>query len=162
MFSSVITGMIIQKYENAIAAIPLLVAFIPMIMGTGGNCGSQTSTLIIRGLAMDELSTKDVFKVIWKELRVSILVGLVLGIVNCIRIMIQYRGEPDYLKTSIVVSLSLCGTVVAAKLIGGLLPLGAKKLKMDPAVMAAPLLTTIVDAVSISMYFMIVSFAFFN
>lgn len=162
MFSSVITGMIIQKYENAIAAIPLLVAFIPMIMGTGGNCGSQTSTLIIRGLAMDELSTKDVLKVIWKELRVSLLVGMALGLVNCIRIMIQYRGEPDYLKTSLVVSLALCGTVVAAKLIGGLLPLGAKKLKMDPAVMAAPLLTTIVDAVSISLYFAIVSFAFFS
>ncbi len=160
MFSSVLTGIIISRYENAIATIPLLVAFIPMIMGTGGNCGSQTSTLVIRGLARDEISTKDVLKVMWKELRVSLIVGVTLGLVNCLRILIQYRGEPEVLRTGIVVSLALCGTVVAAKLIGCLLPLGAKSLKMDPAVMAAPLLTTVVDAVSISLYFFLVTLAF--
>ncbi len=160
MFSSVLTGIIISRYENAIAAIPLLVAFIPMIMGTGGNCGSQTSTLVIRGLARDEISTKDVFAVLWKELRVSLLVGVTLGVANCLRILVQYRNEPEVLRTGIVVSLALCGTVVAAKIIGCLLPLGAKSLKMDPAVMAAPLLTTVVDAVSISLYFFLVTLAF--
>ena len=160
MFSSMITGIIITKYENAISTIPLLVAFIPMVMGTGGNCGSQTTTLIIRGLANDELSTKDVFKILWKEVRVALIVGITLAVANCIRIMIQYRGENDFVKTSVVVSMALCCTVVAAKMIGSLLPLGAKKLKLDPAVMAAPVLSTIVDAVSVSVYFLFVTTAF--
>ena len=160
MLSSIITGNIITNYENAIATLPLLVGFIPMIMGTGGNCGSQSATLIIRGLAMDEITIKDAFKVIWKELRVSLLVGITLALVNMARIMIQYRGNDEVLKMSISVSIALMGTVVLAKLIGGLLPLGAKALKMDPAVMAAPLLTTVVDAVSASLYFFIVTMVF--
>ncbi len=151
MLSSAITGGIITKYENAFAAVPLLVAFLPMIMGTGGNCGSQSSTLIIRGLATDEIRLKDVFKVLWKEIRVSIIVGIVLAIVNGIRILIQYED----LQLAIVIGLTLIGTVALAKMLGCLLPLLAKKLKLDPAIMAAPLITTLVDIFSILVYFQI-------
>ena len=151
MLSSAITGGIITEYENAFAAVPLLVAFIPMIMGTGGNCGSQSSTLIIRGLATDEIKLKDIFKVLWKEIRVSIIVGIVLAVVNGIRIMIQYND----LQLAIVIGLTLIGTVTLAKMLGCLLPLLAKKLKLDPAIMAAPLITTLVDIFSILVYFQI-------
>ena len=151
MLSSAITGGIITEYENAFAAVPLLVAFIPMIMGTGGNCGSQSSTLSIRGLATDEIKLKDIFKVLWKEIRVSVIVGIVLAIVNGIRIMIQYKD----LQLAIVIGLTLIGTVTLAKMLGCLLPLLAKKLKLDPAIMAAPLITTLVDIFSILVYFQI-------
>ena len=151
MLSSAITGAIITHYENAFAAIPILVSFIPMIMGTGGNCGSQSSTLIIRGMAIDEISLKDFAKAIWKELRVSLLVGLVLAVVNGIRIMIQYN---DFM-LSIVLGLTLIATVILAKLLGCILPMLAKKLKLDPAIMASPLITTIVDTCSILIYFAI-------
>ena len=151
MLSAAITGGIITNYENAFAAVPLLVAFIPMIMGTGGNCGSQSSTLIIRGLATDEIELKDVFKVLWKEFRVSIIVGVVLAFVNGIRIMIQY----DDLQLAIVIGLTLIATVALSKALGCLLPLAAKKLKLDPAIMAAPLITTLVDIFSILVYFQI-------
>lgn len=151
MLSAAITGGIITNYENAFAAVPLLVAFIPMIMGTGGNCGSQSSTLIIRGLATDEIELKDVFKVLWKEFRVSIIVGVVLAFVNGIRIMIQY----DDLQLAIVIGLTLIATVALSKALGCLLPLAAKKLKLAPAIMAAPLITTLVDIFSILVYFQI-------
>ena len=150
MLSAMLTGAVIENYEAAISTLPLLVAFIPMIMDTGGNCGSQSSTLIIRGLAMDEISTKDILKVMWKEFRVAILVGVVLAFANGIRIMIQYQD----LKIAIVIGLTLICTVIMAKLLGCLLPMLAKKLKLDPAIMAAPLITTIVDTLSV--------FAFFN
>ena len=150
MISSTITGAIITKYEAAFAALPILVSFIPMIMGTGGNCGSQASTLIIRGLAMDEIRAKDIFKVMWKELRVSVLVGIVLAIVNGIRLLIQYQD----MNLAIIVGLTLILTAVMAKLIGCALPIVAKKVKLDPAIMAAPIITTIVDSCSV--------FAFFN
>ena len=151
MLSSAITGAIITHYENAFAAIPILVSFIPMIMGTGGNCGSQSSTLIIRGMAIDEISLKDFAKAIWKELRVSFLVGVVLALVNGIRIIIQYND----LMLSVVLGLTLICTVVLAKLLGCILPMLAKKLKLDPAIMASPLITTIVDTCSILIYFAI-------
>ena len=151
MLSSAITGGIITNYENAFAAIPLLVAFIPMIMDTGGNCGSQSSTLIIRGLATDELELKDVFKILWKEIRVAVIVGITLTIVNGLRIFIQYRD----IQLAITVGLSIVVTVILSKSIGCLLPLLAKKLKLDPAIMAAPLITTIVDILSILVYFQI-------
>ena len=149
MISSTITGAIITHYETAFATLPLLVSFIPMIMGTGGNCGSQASTLIIRGLAMDEIKSKDIFKVIWKEFRVSVLVGIILAIVNGIRIMIQY-GD---LSMSIIVGLTLILTAVLAKIIGCVLPIAAKKVKLDPAIMAAPIITTIVDSCSVFVFF---------
>ena len=151
MLSSIITGGIITNYENAFAAIPLLVAFIPMIMDTGGNCGSQSSTLIIRGLATDELELKDVFKILWKEIRVAVIVGITLTIVNGLRIFIQYKD----IQLAITVGLSIVVTVILSKSIGCLLPLLAKKLKLDPAIMAAPLITTIVDILSILVYFQI-------
>ena len=151
MLSSAFTGNILTKYEDAFAVVPILVAFIPMIMGTGGNCGSQSSTLIIRGLATDEIKLKDVFRVLWKEIRVAIVVGIALAIVNMIRIMIQYKN----MQLAIVLSITLIATVVVAKVIGCTLPLLAKKLKLDPAIMAAPLITTVVDVCSILVYFQV-------
>lgn len=156
MLSSTITGSIITNYENAFAVVPLLVSFIPMLMDTGGNCGSQSSTLIIRGIALDEIVFKDIFKVIFKEFRVSIMVGSVLSIINGIRIYIFYHDP----KLAIVVALSLIVTVMIAKFIGGVLPLLAKKMKLDPALMAAPLITTVVDTCSILVYFKIATIFF--
>ena len=151
MLSSAFTGNIITQYEEAFAAVPLLVAFIPMIMGTGGNCGSQSSTLIIRGLATDEIELKDIFRVLFKEIRVSILVGFALAIVNGIRIILQYKN----LQLSIVLGITLIATTVVSKMLGCLLPMFAKKLKLDPAIMAAPLITTLVDVCSILVYFQV-------
>ena len=155
MLSSTFTGLIIQKYENAFAAVPILVAFIPMIMDTGGNCGSQSSTLIIRGLALDEIKLTDVFKVIWKELRVAIIVGITLAAVTGIRIYFQYGKQYPgrVLLLSSVVGITLIATAIISKLVGGILPMIAKKLKLDPAIMAAPLITTIVDMCSILVFF---------
>ena len=149
MFSAILTGTIISNYEEAFAVMPMLVAFIPMIMDTGGNCGSQSSTLIIRGLATDEIKLKDIFKVLWKEIRVSMLVGLVLAIVNGVRIYLQYKS----FKIAITIGLTLLATVAIAKTIGCILPMFAKKLRLDPAIMAAPLITTLVDTLSILIYF---------
>jgi len=151
MLSSAVSGGIITRYQEAFAAVPLLVAFIPMIMGTGGNCGSQSSTLIIRGLATDEIELKDVFKALWKEIRVSLLVGVVLAIVNGIRILVQYQD----LQLAVVIGITLVATVTLAKSLGCLLPLLAKRLKLDPAIMASPLITTLVDIFSILLYFQI-------
>lgn len=151
MLSAAITGVIITNYEEAFAAVPLLVAFIPMIMDTGGNCGSQSSTLIIRGLATDEIDLKDVFKVLWKEIRVALIVGFILAIVNGLRIFIQYQN----IQMAVTIGLTLMVTVALAKMFGCLLPLLAKKLKLDPAIMAAPLITTLVDTFSILVYFKI-------
>ena len=120
-------------------------------MGTGGNCGSQSSTLIIRGLATDEIEMKDILKVLWKEIRVSILVGIALAIVNGIRIMIQYQN----IQLAIVLGITLIATVTVSKTLGCLLPMTAKKLKLDPAIMAAPLITTLVDVCSILLYFQV-------
>ena len=149
MLSSIVTGTIITKYENAFAAVPILVAFIPMLMDTGGNCGSQASTLIIRGMAMDEIKLKDFFRAIWKEIRVAIIVGVVLAVFQGLRIVIQYKD----IKLSLVVGLSLIGTVFMSKCLGCILPMLAKRLKLDPAIMAAPLITTIVDTCSVLLFF---------
>ena len=151
-----ITGTIITRYENAFAAVPLLVSFIPMLMDTGGNCGSQSSTLIIRGLALDEIKFKDIFRVIFKEFRIALLVGIGLAIANGIRIFIMYKD----LKMAIVIALSLSLIVIIAKIIGCTLPLFAKKLHMDPAIMASPLITTVVDTCSIMIYFSIATRVF--
>lgn len=151
MLSSTVTGILITKYENAFQAIPLLVAFIPMIMGTGGNSGSQSATLIIRGLAIDEIRTKDFLRVVYKEARVALLVGIALAFANGIRIIIQYHE----IGLAIVVGLTLIATVLMSKILGCMLPMLAKRLKLDPALMAAPLITTIVDTCSILVYFTI-------
>lgn len=149
MFTSIITGTIITKYEDAFAAIPLLVSFIPMLMDTGGNCGSQSSTLVIRGIALGEVQFRDILRVMFKEMRISLIVGLVLSAANGLRILIQYQN----VQLALVIMLSLIFTVVIAKLIGCTLPLLAKKAGLDPALMASPLITTLVDICSILIYF---------
>ena len=156
MFTSIITGTIITQYENAFAAIPLLVSFIPMLMDTGGNCGSQSSTLIIRGLALSQIKFKDIFRVIFKEFRISLIVGSVLAVTNGIRIMIQYE-DPSL---ALVIALSLVGTVIISKMVGCMLPLFASKVHLDPAIMASPLITTLVDIFSILIYFNIATMLF--
>lgn len=149
MLSSIMTGTIITKYEAAFASVPLLVAFIPMLMDTGGNCGSQTSTLVIRGLALDEIHMRDFFRVLFKESRVALLVGVILALVNGARIWLTYHD----LGIAVVIGVTLVGTVMMSKLFGCILPMLAKRLKLDPALMAAPLITTIVDTCSVLLYF---------
>ena len=149
MFSSIVTGAVITHYEQAFAALPVLVSFIPMIMGTGGNCGSQSSTLVIRGLAVDEIHSKDFLKVWWKEIRVAVIVGIIMAIVNCIRIYIQYKD----LQLGLVVGLTLIVNIMISKSLGSMLPLICKKLKLDPAIMAAPLISTILDTCSVLVFF---------
>lgn len=149
MFSATITGSIITRYENAFQAVPLLVSFIPMLMDTGGNCGSQSSTLIIRGLALGDIKFKDLFQVIFKEFRISLIVGAILAVANGLRIFIQYQNP----QIAIVVALSLAVVVILSKFIGCILPLFANKVGLDPAIMASPLITTIVDTCSILVYF---------
>ena len=156
MFTSIITGTIITRYENAFAAIPLLVSFIPMLMDTGGNCGSQSATLIIRGIALDEIRFTDLFKVMFKEFRISLIVGAFLAVANGVRIFIQYHNPG----LAIVIACSLMGTVIMAKLVGCILPLLAKKVNLDPAIMASPLITTLVDTFSILIYFNIATVLF--
>ena len=156
MFTSIITGTIITRYENAFAAIPLLVSFIPMLMDTGGNCGSQSATLIIRGIALDEIRFTDLFKVMFKEFRISLIVGAFLAVANGVRIFIQYHNPG----LAVVIACSLMGTVIMAKLVGCILPLLAKKVNLDPAIMASPLITTLVDNFLILIYFNIANVLF--
>ena len=156
MFSATITGTIITKYEDAFAAIPLLVSFIPMLMDTGGNCGSQSATLIIRGIALNEIQFRDIFKVIFKEFRVSLIVGVALAVANGIRILIMYHDS----MLALVIGCSLVITIILSKLIGCILPLLARKVNLDPAIMASPLITTMVDTCSILVYFSIATRVF--
>lgn len=150
MISAAFTGGIIKRFESALQSVMVLASFIPMLMDTGGNAGSQSSTLIIRGLALGDMRTNDFLKVLWKELRVSCIVGLILSSVNFLRI---YFIERTDLLVSITVCLTLFFIVVLAKVVGGVLPIIAKKIKLDPAIMAGPLITTIVDAVALTLYF---------
>ncbi len=152
MLSATITGSIIEHYESAFQAIPLLVAFVPMLMGTGGNCGSQSSTMIIRGLALGEIRFKDFFRVIYKELRIAVIVGILLAVANTIRIYIMYPGE-NPLFLALITGISLIGTVILAKCMGCVLPMLAKKCGLDPALMAAPVLSTILDTCSVTIFF---------
>lgn len=149
MFSATITGSIISRYEDALAHTLLLATFIPMLTDTGGNCGSQTSTLVIRGIALDQIHFSDLFKTMFKEFRVSLLAGATLAVANGIRIVVMYR-QTDI---AVVVAISLFATVVISKIIGCMLPLLAKKVHLDPAIMASPLITTIVDTCAILVYF---------
>ena len=152
MISGMITGGILGRYEAAFSVMPLLVPFIPMLTDTGGNAGSQSSTLVIRGMAVGEIQLKDFAKVFWKELRVSMLVGVVLSAVNFVRLIITYPGNQ---MVALTVALALFVTVLLAKTVGGVLPMVAKLCHADPAIMAAPLITTIVDAISLVVYFRI-------
>lgn len=154
MLSATVTGQILGYYENAMAAMPVLITFIPMLMGTGGNCGSQSSTLIIRGLAVGEIEFRDVFKVIFKEARIAVIVGVLLSLVNGVRIYFMYGHD---MTLALALGLTMIGVVLMAKCIGCILPLTAKKLGLDPAIMAAPLITTILDTCTILVYFNIVT-----
>lgn len=155
MLSATITGMIIQKYEDAFKTVPLLVSFIPMLMGTGGNCGSQSSTMIIRGIALDEIKPKDLFRAVFKEFRIAIVVGFLLALVNSLRIVWIYHSsnEVSAYVLALVLAITLMSIVVLAKVIGCALPIAAKKCKLDPAIMAAPLITTILDTCSVLIFF---------
>ena len=157
MLSSTFTGLLLEKFQAAIAAVPLLVAFIPTIMDTGGNCGSQSSTLIIRGLALDEIKLSDLFKAVWKEIRVSFLIGAVLAVVTGLRIFLQYDGihNDQSIKIAFVVGVTLMATAMIAEIMGCVLPMLAKRLKLDPAIMASPLITTVVDLCSMLVFFSI-------
>lgn len=157
MISATITGVLLVKYEHAFEALPILVSFIPMLMDTGGNSGSQASTLVIRGIATNEIALKDAWKVLNKELRIAIITSVLLALVNGARIVIMGQSWT----IAIVVSLTLMFTVIIAKLIGAILPLLADRFNLDPAVMSAPLITTIVDTASIIIYFNVAIY-FFN
>ena len=157
MISATLTQIITSRYENAFETIPLLVSFMPMIMDTGGNCGSQSSTMIIRCIALDEIHFSDFFKVVFKEFRISILVCSVLAVVNGIRVYMMYEQN---ILLAVTIALSIVVTVIISKIIGSSLPLLAKRCKLDPAIMATPLITTIVDCCSLFLYFNIATIIF--
>ena len=152
MLSSMITGSILTHYETAFAALPLLVSFVPMLTGTGGNAGRQSSTTVILAMTIGEVEPKDNMKIVWKEIRVAVVVGIILASLNFIRLMVQYPGET---MVCITVVVSLVVTIILAKTIGCTLPILAQILHLDPAIMAAPLISTIVDACSLIVYFQI-------
>lgn len=150
MISATFTGKIIQNFEDELKAFTILTAFIPMLMDTGGNAGSQSSVSVIRALSLNDIEFKDLFKVIWKETRVAILCAITLAIGNFFKLLIVDRVK---IMVALTVCLTLVFTIIVAKIIGCTLPMIAKKLKLDPAVMASPFITTIVDACSLLVYF---------
>jgi magnesium transporter len=154
MLGASITGSIITKFENLLSTYVVLTIFIPMLMDTGGNSGNQSSTLIIRGLATEDVSLNDAGKVLWKEFRISLVVGIILATVNFAKNMVIDRVG---LTVSLTVSVTVALIVILAKMVGGILPLLAKKLKLDPAIMAGPLITTLVDGLGLMVYFGIAS-----
>ena len=151
MISGMVSGSILSHYESAFVLIPILVSFVPMLTDTGGNAGSQASTMIIRGLALGELTPHDWFRIVWKEIRVAVICGTILATVNFARIMLTYRNVQ--VTVALTVSLTMVCTVCMAKVLGATLPIVAKKLHLDPALMASPMLTTIVDALTLIIYF---------
>ena len=157
MVSATLTGLVITSFENALGALPCLTAFIPMLMDTGGNSGSQACVTIIRGISLDEIEFRDIFKVIWKEIRVAVMAGLVLSVACFGKIMLidhlLLGSDSVTWMVALVVSVSLALTVCIAKLVGSTLPLLAKRIGFDPAVMASPIITTIVDFLSLLVYF---------
>jgi len=158
MVSSTFTGLIITSFEDALAQVVALTAFIPMLMGTGGNSGSQSSVTVIRALSLGELHLRDAWEVIWKEIRVSVICGIALAVVCFAKIWLidhMLMGNQDItLMVNLVVCLALAVTVIIAKVVGGILPMVVQAMGADPAVMASPFITTIVDAVSLLVYFM--------
>lgn len=152
MISATFTGQIIKNYEEALSAYVVLTAFIPMLMGSAGNAGGQASVTIIRSLSLGDIEFKDTWKVIWKELRVSLLCGITLAVTNLVKLMIIDRVT---FQVATIVSLTLFITVILSKIIGAFLPILVKKVKLDPAVMASPIITTIIDALTLVIYFQI-------
>ena len=157
MLSATVTQMIMNSYEGALAVMPQLAGFIPMLTGTGGNCGSQSSTLVIRGLAVEEIEFADLFKVIWKEVRIAVCISAVLSVVNGIRILLMGQGDA---MMAFTIGVTMACTIIIAKVVGCTLPLVAEKVGLDPAIMATPLISTLVDISTISVYFAIVSAVF--
>ena len=159
MLSATFTGIIISSFEDALSRLVVLTAFIPMLMGTAGNSGSQSSVTVIRALSLGEVYTSDIFKVIWKEFKVSIICGVSLAIACFAKVILidgwMLKTSGIDINVALVVSLTLCLTIICAKLIGCILPIVAKKMKVDPAVMASPFITTIIDTVCLIVYFVI-------
>lgn len=152
MFTSILSGAILMAHWEALEVFPLLLSFVPMLMDTSGNCGNQSSTMVIRGMSVGEIELKDVLRVVWKEFRVGLLCGAVLAAVNFAWLALQHPGRWTL---NLVLVLSLLLAIVLAKIIGCILPMLAERLKLDPAIMAAPLITTIVDASSLLIYFQV-------
>ena len=155
MVSATFTGSIITTFEDALSTYVVLTAFIPMLMDTGGNAGGQASVTIIRGLSLNEIEFRDMFKIIWKEIRVAVLCGLTLAVANFVKLILFDRVS---IAVAVVVCLTLVVSVCIAKLVGCTLPMFAKKIGFDPAVMASPFITTIVDALSLLVYFGIATY----
>ncbi len=152
MLAGMLNGVILGEYEAAIASLPIFVTFMPMLTGTGGNSGSQTTATVIRAMSLDELRLRDSLKVMWKEIRVALIIGLVFGVLNFGRIYF-FTDDPDRVMIGLVLGISMIFTILMAKSLGAVLPLLAKRIKLDPAVVASPMITTIVDAVSLVFYF---------
>ncbi|MBP3686376.1 MAG: magnesium transporter [Clostridia bacterium] len=157
MFSGMISGFVLGGYEAVLAALPLLVTFTPMLTGTGGNAGAQSATLVIRGMSLSQIEMKHWLQVLWKEVRVGFLVGLTLGAFNYARVLLFYPGEPQRAEIALVLAISVLLTVVLSKSVGCLLPIAAHRVGLDPAVMASPLVTTIVDSLSLLIFLSIAS-----
>lgn len=154
MISATFTGVIIQHFENALSQYVILTAFIPMLMNTGGNSGSQSSATIIRALSLGDVEFRDFFRVLWKEIRVAVLCAVTLSVANFAKLMLFDRAG---IEVSLIVCLTLVFTVLCAKIVGCVLPLASKKMGFDPAVMSSPIITTIADAISLMIYFVIAS-----
>jgi magnesium transporter len=153
MISATFTGSIITRFEKMLSSAVILTAFIPMLMNSGGNAGNQSSTLVIRGIALGEIELRDWPRVLWKELRVSVIAGVLLAVVNFGRMFLMGNAFP----VSLAVSVTLVFTIMFSKIIGGTLPVAARALGLDPAIMAGPFITTIVDAITLLIYFSIAS-----
>lgn len=157
MVSATFTGTIISSFEEALGALPVLTAYIPMLMDTGGNAGGQASATIVRGLALNEIKGSDIFRIIFKETRVAIISGIILSVVNFAKIMLFDKLVLGHTSITVSVAFAVCVTlaltVIIAKIVGCTLPIAAKKMGLDPAVMASPFITTIVDALALLAYF---------
>ncbi len=153
MLSATFTGMIISNFQGLLSQMVILASFIPMLMDTGGNCGSQSATLIIRGMAVGEIDPSCWYKVVWKEFRIGIIVGVALGVVNLLRIFL-FMKDVNF-AVDLTVTATLFCTIITAKILGCLLPMLAKVMKLDPALMASPMITTCVDAITLMLYFTI-------
>lgn len=153
MCSYVVTGRIITGFEGQLSSVIALVAYMPMLMGTGGNSGSQSATLVIRSMSVGDINLKDALRVLWKELRVSFIIGLILSILNFGRVLFEQRNEANAILVALTVSLSMLIIVIAAKCVGGMLPMFAKKVGIDPALMASPMIASLTDMISVVTYF---------
>ena len=157
MLSYILTGAILTHFENGLQAVICLVTYMPMLMGTGGNSGSQSATLIIRGIGVGDLDIQDAARVLWKEFRVSFTIGACLSAFTFVRVMIEQRGDPQQISIALTVCVAMLAIVVIAKCIGGMLPMIARKIGIDPALMASPMIASLTDMVSVTTYFMLAS-----